>query len=301
MDVQPLETILVPVNFTQPSLNALTVAVRLAQHHQAHVQLIYVRESFTSQPDGHNEQGPDLTPEQADEEGSSRIQQLAAQTEQEHQIHCSGQYGTGKTPVEVAATASRVNADLIVIGTQNGADTETFRLNSEAYQLIKIASCPVLTVPVHQKWTTFERILFPVRPIQGALDKYEFARKLIRQYNAELTVLALCAPDEVISIHQVQDEITALTGKLAEDEVRSQTLFCQTDSIAETVLEKADELRADLLIITASLSITTDNFFMGPFTQQIVFNARVPVLAIKPEAGNAQKTARISWQQGQTD
>ena len=97
-------------------------------------------------------------------------------------------------------------------------------------------------------------------------------------------MLALCAPDEVISIHQLQDEITALSGKLAQDEVKSRTLFCPTDSIAETVLEKADELNADLLIITASLSTTTENFFMGPFTQQIIYNACVPVLSIRPES-----------------
>ena len=301
MDVQSLGTILVPVDFTEPSLNALTVAVRLSQHQQTEIHLIYVFNLATVRPPATNGQGHDLSLEQLIQEGTDRIQLLATVTAQEHQVRCSASYCQGKIPEEVVRAASRINADLIVIGTQNGADPETFRLGADAYQIIKTVSCPVLTVPVHQKWITFERILFPVRPVPGTLEKYTFTRKIIQNDQTAVTILALCAPDEVISMHQLTDEVAVLTEKLTQDNIRNQALFCQTDSMAETVLEKADELNTDLLIITASLNVTTENYFMGPFTQQIVYNSRVPVLAIRPESALNEQTTRISWQYGQNE
>ena len=301
MDVQPLGTILVPVDFTEPSLNALSVAVRLSQQQQAEIHLIYVLNPATVGPATAAGQVPDLSQEHLIQEGTDMIQMLATVTTQEHQVRCSASYCQGNIPEEVVSMASRINAGLIVIGTQNGTGADTFRSGADAYQIIKTVSCPVLTVPVHQKWITFERILFPVRPVPGTLDKYAFTRKIIQNGQTEVTILALCAPDEVISMHQLRDEVAVLTEKLTQDDIRNQAIFCQTDSMAETVLEKVDELNTNLLIITASLSITTENYFMGPFTQQIVYNSRVPVLAIRPESALTEQTTRIAWQYGQNE
>ena len=301
MDVQPLGTILVPVDFTEPSLNALAVAVRLSQQQQAEIHLIYVLNPATVRPATAGGQVPDLSQEQLIQEGTDMIEMLATVTIQDHQVRCSASYCQGKIPDEVVNKASQINAGLIVIGTRNGTDADTFRLGADAYQIIKTVSCPVLTVPVHQKWITFERILFPVRPVPGTLDKYAFTRKIIQNDQTEVTILALCAPDEVISMHQLTDEVAVLTKMLAQDDIRNQAIFCQTDSMAETVLEKVAELNTDLLIITASLSLTTENYFMGPFTQQIVYNSRVPVLAIRPESALTEQTTRIAWQYGQNE
>jgi nucleotide-binding universal stress UspA family protein len=100
---------------------------------------------------------------------------------------------------------------------------------------------------------------------------------------------------------QLQDALSQLGANLAQDGVRSQTLFCPTDAMAETVLEKAGELQPDLLIITAQLATTSDNFFIGPFTQQIIHNARIPVLSVHPESLRESNGRLYSGQHNQTD
>ena len=74
----------------------------------------------------------------------------------------------------------------------------------------------MLTVPVHQKWISFEQILFPVRPLSGKLDKYAFARRIIQNDETGVTIVALCAPGEVISMHQLTDKIAVLTNELTQ-------------------------------------------------------------------------------------
>lgn len=299
--MQALDTILVSVDFTGPSLNALAVAITLSHQQQTSLHLVYILSPDLVRAADSNEEVPGLWNELLVRQGADRIKMLATATTQEHQIHCSGSCRLGTIPTELIATASEVQAGLLIMGTQAGADAQAFRLNSEAYQVIKEAACPVLTVPGRQKWTTFDHILFPVRPIPGALDKYEFARQLIRKNTAELTVLALSAPEEVISFRQLEEEILLLNTKLAQDGVKSQTVFCQTDLIAATVLTKADELNSDLLIITAGLVTTTDNMFVGSFTQQIIHNACIPVLSIRPDNPIEQKPPQVFWQYGRND
>ncbi|GAB4020728.1 universal stress protein [Spirosoma migulaei] len=299
--MEALDSILVPIDFTECSLNALSVAITLSHRQQTQLHLLYVLNKDIARTDASDEQGTNLPSEHLIREGTDMIQMLATVTAQEQQINCTGSCRVGVIPAEIVAIASQVQASLIVMGTQSGADAEAFRLNSEAYQVIQEAVCPVLTVPGHQKWANFKRILFPVRPVPGALDKYEFARQLIQKNTAELTVLALSAPEEVISIRQLQEEIIVLNTKLAQDGVGSQTVFSQTDFMAETVLDKANELNADLLIITAGLVTTTANFFIGSFTQQIIHNAYLPVLSIRPDTDIAQRAGQVFWQYGRDD
>lgn len=288
------ERVLVFIDFTETSLNALAVAVSYCRQQQTGIHLLYVLTPDVVDFGPSSELSSALSDNHLVREGASMIQMLAQVTAQEQQISCSGSCRAGLVPEELINTARSLNAELIVMGTHTGSDFRAFRTNDEAYQVIKIALCPVLTVPDNHNLTTFTRILFPVRPIPDAVDKYDFARKIIRSNDAELTILALVIPDEVVSMAQLQDELSKLGEKLAEDGVRSQTLYCPTDSMAESVLEKAGELHSNLLIITARLATTSDNFFIGPFTQQIIHNARIPVLAIRPKIHSEPVVSQLS-------
>ncbi|QJW91239.1 universal stress protein [Spirosoma taeanense] len=293
MEIPTLQRILVPVDFSESSLNALTTAVAISQRQGAELQLLHVLDADTHAFSGGEPASDALT--ELVQAQTKKIEELASRTADEHQITCYGGCRVGSVSSEIATAAHIADADLIVLGTHGTSGIRAFHIGTEAYQVIKTAGCPVLTVPAHKSWPLFEHILFPIRPVPNALEKYEFARKIIHPDHTQLTVLALHAPDEVISIGQLQDEVGALNVQLARDGIKSQTIFCPTELIAETVLQKADELAADLLVITATLDTRIQDFFIGPFTQQIVHNARVPVLSIRPHSSSAQGPSRVEW------
>lgn len=287
-----ISTLLVPVDYFEPSLNALDVAIRLNHPKQPVVHLVCVLD-----PERMASSRVPLSDASADSRfgiETEKIQKLAALTAQKYQISCTGVCRAGNMIDELVAAANEFNAGLVVMNTHVGSDARAFRLNSDAYDVLKSAPCPVLTVPDQLKRTAFNQILLPVRPVAGALDKYELARMICQENDAQLTVLALTAPDEVISILQLEDELMMLKTKLAQDSIRSTILYYPTEFMAETVLEKANELTVDLIIITASLAITSSNFLVGPFSQQMIHNARVPVLSIRPD-GNQEQTPAIPF------
>ena len=176
------------------------------------------------------------------------------------------------------------------MGTRPGNDLIALQGATHAFQLVQTAPCPVLVIPARREELVFERILFPVRPIPGAPDKYEVVRQLLLESGgAELIVLALFSPNEVISRYQLEEDISLLEGKLTRDGVKTCIDYCPTDLMAESVLEKAFEHKADLLVITAGPGDGSDVFFTDSFTRQLLRYAPCPVLAIRPEgAGNGQ-------------
>lgn len=73
-----------------------------------------------------------------------------------------------------------------------------------------------------------------------------------------------------------------------------------TDRAASEVLETAAREETDLIAITASLDYDIRDFFIGPYTQQIVNHAKVPVLSIRPaplpnDARQAIQTIRADY------
>ncbi|GAB3513771.1 hypothetical protein GCM10027341_56240 [Spirosoma knui] len=222
-----IERVLVFIDFTETSLNALAVAISFCRQHQTALHLLGVLPPETVGLDPATNSGSALMDHHLIREGETMIQMLAQVTAQEQGILCSGSYQTGLVHEEVSRIARGLNAELIIMGTRVGSGFQAYRTNNDAYQVIKSAPCPVLTVPDNYQGATFHRILFPVRPIPNAIDKYDFARKIIRRDSVELTVLALTVPDEVVSINQLEDALTDLDKRLTQDKVKSQIVFCQ--------------------------------------------------------------------------
>jgi nucleotide-binding universal stress UspA family protein len=156
-------------------------------------------------------------------------------------------------------------------------------MGTTAYSVIKQAPCPVLTVPPNKKWLDFSNILFPVRNISGNLDKYAFLRKIIRNNNSTLHIVGLPDNQGDLAKKRIANSILQLKSKLRFDGVEHLTQRLEPNSrVAETVLNIAQKLHADLIAITATLDYSLRDYFIGPYTQQIVHHAQVPILSIRP-------------------
>lgn len=290
-----IQRILVPVDFSETSLNALDTAIAIAHRHKASIVLLHVIDNtpFIVGTDGviFPAYG---TISELTESVMKSLDRLIASKFTDEQIAISSRTEVGYVASTVVRIATEENADLIVMGTHGASGLRELFIGSNAYSVIKLAHTPVLTVPSGRKWEHFRTILFPIRPVVGCLDKYDFVRKIIRKNNAELCILGL-AHSEGEEVTVVTDAVDYLKSQLDEDEVRNTIAFHVGTNFASEILYKAKEINTDLIVITASLDRTVKNFFVGPFTQQIVNHARFPVLSIKPDVSKEQHNADLAW------
>lgn len=138
-----LERVLVPVDFSDCSLDALEYAVVVAQQAEASLMLLHVLEPVSYGLDftlGHIR-----TREQLRESWTKRLEELASSHQQSHvQI----KFGLrGGLPVDsILDSAQTLPCDLIVMGTHGRRGISHAFSGSVAEAVLRKARCPVLTV-----------------------------------------------------------------------------------------------------------------------------------------------------------
>lgn len=282
MENLTLRKLLVPIDYSRTSLNALDLAMAMSGRHGAEIRLLHVknsRQAFIPWEDG---DGFDPSNEAVTEVEIMRLQNLAETMSTTHSVHCSIECRTGVVCDTIVKAANEFNADVIVMGTHATSGIRAYFMGSEAYRVVETAQCPVLTVPNHRKWTDFKEIIFPVRPIPGSIEKYDITRAISLKNNAHLTVLGLFDRYDELKNEILTSVVDTLKSQLMHDEINGEVLLLKTDSVTHTIQQKISERHADLVVVTADTNTASQYSLFGPFVQQIINHANVPVLSIRP-------------------
>ncbi|WP_373549955.1 universal stress protein [Haliscomenobacter sp.] len=283
MNTDQSKHLLVPLDFSEASLNALESALQIAKRQDLNITLIHVISHESLIQSGY-ESMPVATIvfDSIKKEVKDRMRSLAKDILERHGLGVNMLMPTGAIAVEVTRAASQMQAEMIVMGTHGSSGLKEFFLGTNAYDVIKRSTCPVLTIPPNQKWNGFSKILFPVREVANALDKYQHLRKIIQKNKAKLIVLGIVKSPAAKSIQSIQHSINYLDHELKRDEVKAVLKISTSPKPAEQVLRFAKQESIDLIAITADFDYEIADFFIGPFTQQIVNHASVPVVSIRP-------------------
>ena len=275
MSLYNIKKILVPVDLSETSLNALDTAVALAKKHAAVVELLNVVENNYSIVEENNFQPPGYLTNSSDV-----LTALAGAVQHASDIKPRLLQQEGNVADTIIKTSLHHQSDLIVMGTHGASGYRDGFIGSNTYNVIKNASCPVLTVPGKKKYLSFRKILFPIRPVSGALMRYDIVCHFLSS-QASINVLGLSYKNmqrETSLLDKIIDEIKE---QLELDKVRTVTGWNSGGSIADDVLLEAQQTNAELLVLTSVLDVTTKPNFIGPHTQKILHYSKLPVLSIK--------------------
>lgn len=276
-----IKNILFPTDFSQLSGNALVTAIAMCKRHNATLHILHVVDNgyFVVPHEAHNAAIyliPDL-----EKSGAQSLKELAANIKSAHAVNVETYIETGNPANSIAKKAVELNCELIVMGTHGASGLREFFIGSNAYAVIKNTPVPVLTVPGKKKVKNFKRILFPIRASKGIVDKYDFILPIIEKNDAELIIAGLSLPEEPYNLDPLNEEVRELGSllKLNNTKFRSEHFVCK--NYAKKVLELAKKEKANLIVINATLDYKWRQFFIGPYAQQVVNHATVPVLTIR--------------------
>ena len=174
--------------------------------------------------------------------------------------------------------------DLVVMGTHGASGPKEFFIGSNAYDIIKEITCPVLTVPESFNKPFFNTILYPIRNVEGVIEKFDYIKPLVEKDISSIHLLGI-----VDNNRNLIEEKHALTKsfQLMKKELQLVCPYYVVDdivnsgNIAETILRTGEKMNADLIVINATLDTNWYKFFSGSFTQQIVNHSKTPVLSKK--------------------
>jgi len=141
-----LRCILVPIDFSGHSRNALRYAIPMARQFGATLHLVYVVEPTIYPADlGFGQVVYPNFEDELVEKGGAELRELV-RTEIKRSVTATTTVRTGKPHQELLLEAEAAKADMIVMATHGHTGVEHMLFGSTAERIVRNARCPVLTI-----------------------------------------------------------------------------------------------------------------------------------------------------------
>lgn len=270
-----MKSIIVGTDFSEGSYAALELAVDVANRMQCDILLVWVRREKML-----------FTGEQLDMLTNLAKDKLKALCDRYAPKMTAGRIHSriinGKVSAAIAEVAKRELAPLIIIGTNGASGFEKYVIGSQAARIVQDSPCPVLTMrqgfDFHKR---LERIVVPLRVNANSRQKVPPAASMAKIFGSEVHILGLLDLKEEESA--LRTYINQSTDFLEREGVPYHFEIRTYSTYSDTVLNYADEIKADLVIINTEQDRVISQLFLGTNAQQIVHKSQIPVLCIHPE------------------
>jgi nucleotide-binding universal stress UspA family protein len=273
--------ILVPVDFSESSTNALTYAVEMAKLFENEITLVNavskgMKSLFIN----------DTQKELLKEGINLRLNKykediLAGWPNGKVNIVIE----EGKPYKVIAKIAEEQKCDTIIMGT-NGANGIDQFVGSTTSRVISVANCPVIAVKMKSDKPTFNNIVLPIDLTKSSKQKVNWAIKLALKYNSTVHIIMEVDNDEFIK-HKIELNLKQVEQAMRDNNVKFITKMLDDrkypDNLGMDTIKYADEVGADLIMIMTQAEGGLKELFVGSYAQQIVNSGqKTPVMCINP-------------------
>lgn len=287
MKTMNIRKILVPVDFSNSSINALHVAAAIAKRHQAEIHLLYVDDcDFGLFKEDKNLHPPRVT------DYMKMLARLAKTVINDNGVLCNYSSEMGSVTYSILKTAINRYVDLIIMGKNGNNGPSEEYAGTHVLQVVEKSRIPVIVIPESTTKYSFENILFPVRPLLSVPAKYDAIRPFLLKSNPRLTILNLRNPDYENELHIIHRLGILMKEKLEADKVTYLIEhYFQDAAFAGYVLKMMndDEKKFDLAVITAEIEQSNKDFHIGNYARKLIHQCNIPVLVMRPENAKQDK------------
>ena len=201
---------------------------------------------------------------------------------------CDALLGEGNVAEVLEGWVRRYSADLVVVGTISRAGWGKITLGSVAEEVIREATCPVLTVGPHVTTLAsagFHGVICATDFSPVSLRAVDFAMSLAVEYGAHLTFVHVVEGSLKDSPHLAiqfsQNRLRELIPPEPELLYRPEVVI-QTGAVAEGILNLAEDLSADFIVMgvrgVGAFAQTASRF--GSIAHRVVALAPCPVVTV---------------------
>lgn len=262
MQVKERGIILVPIDFTEQSLAAIKQSYNLAKYTHSKIVLLHV----------YSKTG---------EESYEALNKLTKQTEQESGVPCEFMNIKGDIYEETDRVAEEIKATMIIAGLESHMHFRNI-IGSSVSKLIRKAPCPIITIRGKENRDGCENILLPLDLSSESREKVDVAVQFAQYFGASIRILAIFSPSDAA----YENKLIAYSHQVKQF-IKSKGIACTnksiaSDNVAETVVEYANKIETDLIMIMNKTVLNVSEFFSGTDAQKIVDISNIPVLTIQP-------------------
>lgn len=276
-----MQTLVVPVDFSKPSENALKLAADLARRNNSKIIVLHVIEI----------DDPVMGSEKyyVDDHKMFFFMKLAGEKfnrfldrDYLKGLEITDLVEIGTTVHGITHTIEKHHANLIVMGaTGSGGSTDTL-MGSTTEKVIRNAEIPVLILKNDLKKIPLRKIVFAADFSLENLPAYRRTQQFTDDFHAELKLIYVNTPGENFKSSQEIDEKIRHFLRETETSYDPENVIVYSDySIEQGVLNAAHVHSADLIVMPTHGRKGLAHFFSGSIAEDVTNHSTLPVLTFK--------------------
>lgn len=263
MKLQERGTLLIPIDFTDQSLLAIKQAYNLAKYTHSKIILLH-------------------TYEKVGEERYEDLKAISKQTQQESGVPTEFMNVKGNIYTEVPRVAEEVNPVIVIVGLESHMSSKHI-IGASASKMIRECKCPVISIRGKEHKDGCENILLPLDLSRESREKVDVAVQFAHYFGASIRILGVFS----LSDNAYENQLLAYSHQVKQY-IKGKGISCSnkslaSDNVAETVVEYANKIESDLIIIMNKPTLSIKEFFSGTEAQKVVDISNLPVMTINPE------------------
>ncbi|MBZ9651754.1 universal stress protein [Psychroflexus montanilacus] len=276
-----MKKILVPVDFSTPSENALKVAAKLAQKNNAELHVLHVIELaeslFGAEQFNVNDEQIIFFMKLAKKRFSQFLDKDYLKD-----IKTTEHVEPGSTSVAISELVDENQIDMIVMGSSGVSGIEEIVIGSNTEKVVRHSKIPVLVVKNEIKDINIKNAVFASNFEIENLEPYKKAKKFADSFSAKMHMLYVNLPgNQFSSTSEIHEQMRVFLNKVEMPLDRKFIEIFNDYTIQEGVLNGSEYLKADLIIIPTHGRKGLSHFFNGSIGEDVVNHSELPVLTLK--------------------
>ncbi len=275
-----MKKIIVPLDFSDDSVNALDFAVGVAKETDAEILMLNVIK--TSRFDFFK-----------------GVENVATKGDFETLINKFGDFKgkiqykirKGKVYREIVEEAIESKAFLIIMGSHGISGFEEVWIGSNTFRVVSEAPCPVITLRKEFEKRKISKIVLPIDTTFESRQKIPMTVEIAKLFDAEIHIRGVCVNEVENELIKVKKYV-AQTAEVIEKQGVSKivTSVVEGKNKSKMTLDYANQISADLISIMTEQEEDFSLNLMGSYAQYMVHHSNVPILACHPREDLVVKT-----------
>ena len=155
-------------------------------------------------------------------------------------------------------------------------------LSKNPFKLVRESKNPVMTIRGRQNRSDYKTILLPLDLTKESREKVDKGIELARRFNSTVRVISVLTQSD----EEAENKLIAYSNQvwryLRSHNIRSTVRTIRGSNPAQLILEYANQIDADIILLTSKTAVNVKEFFTGTVAEQIINKSEIPVLTYHP-------------------
>lgn len=277
-----MKTIVVPIDFSEISTNALAYAKALAGKFASKIILLHAYYSYPLESSinlsGHSE-----GKETQKKELEADLKKLCHEVQESASCKCACMVEEGLASDVIIHQAKKLNPDLLIMGTERLSPVDKMLFGTITGKVIKKAPCAVLVVPEDTPYKPPQRMAFATNYSYSDMEEIKFMIDISQKFKSDLHIIHVVTRDEK---EEFEKQFFSDFQKELRHAFPGQKLtlrLLKGKSLVKEIEKYVAVEHIDILAVGRSRKNSMERLLAGSTTQKLFSDVHTPLLVFQTE------------------